>query len=167
MMEEKLIIGGEVISRASKQEGLLRKAEQELRERQQQETRLARELAEKEEANLQLEGSVCFAFHDCNVLYNLAYVLFLTMTDLCGTVLYILMYMSTLYKCNSIHSQSSRSTYIIIMVISFPMTYRAFFKSARRGGSENKEVEEALGQVPRCCEGSAGPTGGIPSTLID
>jgi hypothetical protein len=57
MMEEKLIVGGEVISRASKQEGLLRKAEQELRERQQQETRLARELAEKEEANLQLEGS--------------------------------------------------------------------------------------------------------------
>ena len=56
MMEEKLIKGGEVISKASKQEGLLRKAEQELRERQQQEARLARELAEKEEANLQLEG---------------------------------------------------------------------------------------------------------------
>ena len=56
MMEEKLIKGGEVISKASKQEGLLRKAEQELRERQQQESRLARELAEKEEANLQLEG---------------------------------------------------------------------------------------------------------------
>ena len=57
MMEEKLIKGGEVISKASKQEGLLRKAEQELRERQQQEARLARELAEKEEANLQLEGN--------------------------------------------------------------------------------------------------------------
>lgn len=57
MMEEKLIKGGEVISKASKQEGLLRKAEQELRERQQQEARLARELAEKEEANLQLEGT--------------------------------------------------------------------------------------------------------------
>ena len=57
MMEEKLIKGGEVISKASKQEGLLRKAEQELRERQQQEARLARELAEKEEANLQLEGA--------------------------------------------------------------------------------------------------------------
>mmetsp|Transcript_23582 Transcript_23582/g.22728 ORF Transcript_23582/g.22728 Transcript_23582/m.22728 type:complete len:780 (-) Transcript_23582:114-2453(-) len=54
-MEEKLIKGGEVISKASKQEGLLRKAEKELRERQQEEARLARELAEKEEANLQLE----------------------------------------------------------------------------------------------------------------
>jgi hypothetical protein len=58
MLEEKLLQGGEVISKASKQEGLLRKAEQELRERQQQESRLARELAEKEEANLQLEGAV-------------------------------------------------------------------------------------------------------------
>ena len=54
-MEEKLIKGGEVISKASKQEAALRKAEQELRERQMQEARLARELAEKEEANLQLE----------------------------------------------------------------------------------------------------------------
>lgn len=33
-MEEKLIKGGEVISKASKQEALLRKTEQELRERQ-------------------------------------------------------------------------------------------------------------------------------------
>ena len=55
MMEEKLIKGGEVISKASKQESMLRKAETELRERQMQETRMARELAEKEEANLQLE----------------------------------------------------------------------------------------------------------------
>jgi kinesin family protein 3/17 len=55
MMEEKLIKGGEVISKASQQEAALRKAEQELRERQTQEVRLARELAEKEEANLQLE----------------------------------------------------------------------------------------------------------------
>ena len=64
MMEEKLIKGGEVISKASKQEGLLRKAEQELRERQQQEARLARELAEKEEANLQLEGimKICYCY---------------------------------------------------------------------------------------------------------
>lgn len=54
-MEEKLIKGGEVISKASKQEALLRKTEQELRERQIQEANLARELAEKEEANLQLE----------------------------------------------------------------------------------------------------------------
>lgn len=55
MMEEKLIKGGEVISKASQQEAQLRRAEQELRERQQEEARLARELAEKEEANLQLE----------------------------------------------------------------------------------------------------------------
>ena len=87
MMEEKLIIGGEVISRASKQEGLLRKAEQELRERQQQETRLARELAEKEEANLQLEGSACFSYHDCTVLHDFAYVLLAFMTELYYDVL--------------------------------------------------------------------------------
>ena len=55
MMEEKLIKGGEVISKASKQEAALRKAEIELRERQDQERTMARELAEKEEANLQLE----------------------------------------------------------------------------------------------------------------
>ena len=55
MMEEKLIKGGEVISKASKQEAQLRKAEKELRERQETEGRIARELAEKEEANLQLE----------------------------------------------------------------------------------------------------------------
>ena len=57
MMEEKLIKGGEVISKASKQEAALRKAEIELRERQDQERTMARELAEKEEANLQLEES--------------------------------------------------------------------------------------------------------------
>lgn len=55
LTEEKLIKGGEVISKATKQEALLRKAEKELRERQIQEASLARELAEKEEANLQLE----------------------------------------------------------------------------------------------------------------
>lgn len=54
-MEEKLIKGGEVISKASRQEALLREAENELRARQIQEATLARELAEKEEANLQLE----------------------------------------------------------------------------------------------------------------
>jgi kinesin family protein 3/17 len=54
-MEEKLIKGSEVMSKAQQQEMLLRKAEQELRERRQQETTLARELAEKEELNLQLE----------------------------------------------------------------------------------------------------------------
>jgi kinesin family protein 3/17 len=54
-MEEKLIKGGEVISKAALQEAALRKAEKELRERQMQEAALARELAEKEEANLQLE----------------------------------------------------------------------------------------------------------------
>ncbi len=50
-----MIKGGEVISKAAKQEALLRKAEKELRDRQTQEANLARELAEKEEANLQLE----------------------------------------------------------------------------------------------------------------
>jgi hypothetical protein len=54
-MEEKLIKGGEVISKASRQEVMLRKAENELRERAMQEAKLARELAEKEETNLQLE----------------------------------------------------------------------------------------------------------------
>ena len=55
MMEEKLIKGGEALSKAQKQEAALRKAETELRDRQEQEARMARELAEKEEANLQLE----------------------------------------------------------------------------------------------------------------
>jgi hypothetical protein len=54
-MEEKLIKGGEVISKASEQEAQLRKAEQELANRLQEEARLARELQEKEETNLQLE----------------------------------------------------------------------------------------------------------------
>jgi kinesin family protein 3/17 len=54
-MEEKLIKGGEVISKASKQEAMLRKAETELAQRRAQEASLARELAEKEELNLQLE----------------------------------------------------------------------------------------------------------------
>ena len=55
MMEEKLIKGGEVISKASKQEAALRKAEMDIRKREEQERQMARELAEKEEANLQLE----------------------------------------------------------------------------------------------------------------
>lgn len=50
-----MIKGGEVINIAREQEAQLRKAQQELRERQMQEAALARELAEKEEANLQLE----------------------------------------------------------------------------------------------------------------
>lgn len=54
-MEEKLIKGGEMISKAAKQEALLRKAQTELQERQMQEAKLARELSEKEEMNLQLE----------------------------------------------------------------------------------------------------------------
>ena len=55
LMEQKLLKGGEVISKASKQEAMLRKAEKELAERNAQEMQMARELAEKEEANLQLE----------------------------------------------------------------------------------------------------------------
>lgn len=54
-MEEKLIKGGEVMTKAQQQEQLLRKAEQELRDRKIQEAQLARELAEKDEQNLQLE----------------------------------------------------------------------------------------------------------------
>jgi kinesin family protein 3/17 len=54
-MEEKLIQGGEAISKMSQQEIQLRKAQQEVLERQQEQQRLARELADKEEANLQLE----------------------------------------------------------------------------------------------------------------
>ena len=54
-MEEKLIKGGEMISKASKQESMLRKAEMELREKAMQEAQLERELAEKEEMNMQLE----------------------------------------------------------------------------------------------------------------
>ena len=55
LMEQKLLKGGEVISKASKQEAMLRKAEKELAERNAREMQIARELAEKEEANLQLE----------------------------------------------------------------------------------------------------------------
>ncbi|CAM9163815.1 unnamed protein product [Ectocarpus fasciculatus] len=54
-MEEKLIKGGEMISKASQQEAQLRKAEAELRDKAMQEAKLAHELAEKEEMNLQLE----------------------------------------------------------------------------------------------------------------
>lgn len=50
-----MIKGGEMISKASRQETQLRKAEKELQERMLQESKLARELAEKEEMNLQLE----------------------------------------------------------------------------------------------------------------
>ena len=54
-MQEKLIQGGEAMTKVSQQEAQLRRAQQEVQERQQEQLRLARELAEKEEANLQLE----------------------------------------------------------------------------------------------------------------
>ena len=54
-MEEKLIKGGEMLSKVSQQEVQLSKAQQELRAHAEQQSKLARELAEKEEANLQLE----------------------------------------------------------------------------------------------------------------
>lgn len=54
-MEEKLIKGGEMISKASKQESMLRKAEKELQEKILAENKLAMDLAEKEEMNMQLE----------------------------------------------------------------------------------------------------------------
>ena len=55
MMEAKLIKGGEIVEKAAVQEAQLRKMELELRQRQETETKLARDLAEKEEMNLQQE----------------------------------------------------------------------------------------------------------------
>lgn len=54
-MEDKLIKGGEIMSKAEKHEATLRRAEAELRKRHEQEVLMARQLAEQEEANLQLE----------------------------------------------------------------------------------------------------------------
>jgi kinesin family protein 3/17 len=54
-MEEKLIVGGEMASKAAKQEAELRKAEQELAARKESELGLARQMAEQEEQNLLLE----------------------------------------------------------------------------------------------------------------
>lgn len=54
-MEAKLIKGGAIISKAAQQEALLRKTEQELKQKQQVEAVLAKELAAKEEANEMLE----------------------------------------------------------------------------------------------------------------
>ena len=51
-MQEKLLMGGRLMDKASKQEAELRKAERELEERRRQEERLAREM---EEANLLME----------------------------------------------------------------------------------------------------------------
>ena len=49
-----MIRGGEEMSKMSQQEQKLRRVEQEAMQRQQEQLRLARELAEKEEANLQV-----------------------------------------------------------------------------------------------------------------
>jgi len=54
-MEEKLLHGGDVASKLSQQEVRLRAAQQDALDRQQEKMRLARELAEKEDAALQLE----------------------------------------------------------------------------------------------------------------
>ena len=54
-MEEKLIVGGEMASKAAKQEAELRQAEQELEQRRQREMQLARQMADQEEMNLELE----------------------------------------------------------------------------------------------------------------
>jgi len=54
-MEEKLIVGGEIATKAAKQEAELRRAESELAQRKDKELSLAREKAEQEEANLELE----------------------------------------------------------------------------------------------------------------
>ncbi|GMH64629.1 hypothetical protein TL16_g04008 [Triparma laevis f. inornata] len=54
-MEEKLIVGGEMANKAAKQEAELRQAEQELVERKNKELALARQMADQEEQNLELE----------------------------------------------------------------------------------------------------------------
>jgi kinesin family member 3B len=51
-MQEKLLVGGQVLDRAAKQEEELRRAQLELEERRRQEASLAREL---EEANVMIE----------------------------------------------------------------------------------------------------------------
>lgn len=53
-MEAQLMIGGEIADKAAKQEALLRKAEQDLTAKKEKELILAREMAEKEEENFQL-----------------------------------------------------------------------------------------------------------------
>ncbi|GLD95806.1 hypothetical protein PINS_up004484 [Pythium insidiosum] len=54
-LEAKLLIGGEMMTKAAQQEDELRRTKLELEERKRQELRLARELAEQEEANLMRE----------------------------------------------------------------------------------------------------------------
>ncbi len=54
-MEAQLMIGGEIANRATKQEAELRKAQQELIAKREEDFILARKMAEKEEANFQLE----------------------------------------------------------------------------------------------------------------
>ncbi|RLN93592.1 hypothetical protein DYB28_009119, partial [Aphanomyces astaci] len=54
-MEAKLLVGGEIMNKAAQQEDELRKTKLELEERKHQELKLARELAEREEANLMKE----------------------------------------------------------------------------------------------------------------
>ena len=54
-MEEKLIVGGEMATKAAKQEAELRQAEQELAQRKEKELALARQMADQEEMNLELE----------------------------------------------------------------------------------------------------------------
>ena len=54
-MEEKLLIGGQLMDKAAKQEYELRQAQIELEERRRQELELARELEKREEANIMVE----------------------------------------------------------------------------------------------------------------
>lgn len=53
-MEAQLMIGGEIVDKAAKQDAALRKAEQDLIAKKEKELVLARQMAEKEEANFQL-----------------------------------------------------------------------------------------------------------------
>lgn len=54
-MEEQVMKGGDIADKASKQEAALRKAEQDLVARREKELQLARQMAEQEETNLELE----------------------------------------------------------------------------------------------------------------
>lgn len=61
-MENKVLSGGEMMSKAAEQENALRQATLDLQDKKRQELQLARELAEREESNLMMEEQVCFSF---------------------------------------------------------------------------------------------------------
>ena len=66
-MEQKLLQGGEILSKAAKQEAMLRRKQVELEDQHEQERILARELQEKEEANLEMEEKFSGMQEECEV----------------------------------------------------------------------------------------------------